>query len=241
MALVKLTTPIDEATIRSLNVGDTVSITGRLYTGRDAVHHRIHTGTKPPVDLEGQIIYHCGPVMVKEDEQWVCKAAGPTTSSREEPYEHEVIRDYKIRGVIGKGGMGEKTLAACREYGAVYLHAIGGAAQIDLDLFGVELSKDGAVAAFQIRKTMDDCCASYRIYSLEKTPRLLRTITGGSVFTAAHRSWSSAPGTPIEDGPAGSSSTGIAWRRCARMMSMHLRWAIVTSQASTLASSGRSG
>ncbi len=59
MALVRLTTPIDEATVRSLHVGDTVSITGRLYTGRDAVHHRIHTGTKPPVDLEGQIIYHC--------------------------------------------------------------------------------------------------------------------------------------------------------------------------------------
>ena len=68
--------------------------------------------------------------MMKEGEQWVCKAAGPTTSSREEPYQWEVIRDYKIRGVIGKGGMGPKTLAACREYGAVYLHAIGGAAQV---------------------------------------------------------------------------------------------------------------
>src|SRR5258708_34258443 len=68
--------------------------------------------------------------MVKEGAQWICKAAGPTTSSREEPYEHEVIRDYKIRGVIGKGGMGEKTLAACKQYGAVYLHAIGGAAQV---------------------------------------------------------------------------------------------------------------
>jgi fumarate hydratase class I len=69
MALVKLTTPIDEQTIRSLHVGGTVNITGPLYTGRDAVHHRIHTGTKPPVDLEGQIIYHCGPVMVKEGDQ----------------------------------------------------------------------------------------------------------------------------------------------------------------------------
>jgi fumarate hydratase class I len=144
--MIKLTTPIDEATIRALHVGDTVAITGRLYTGRDAVHHRIHEGVKPPVDLEGQIIYHCGPVMVREESSdpqssvlnpqsasgsgWVCKAAGPTTSSREEPYQHEVIRDYRIRGVIGKGGMGEKTLAACREYGAVYMHAIGGAAQV---------------------------------------------------------------------------------------------------------------
>ena len=85
MALVKITTPVDEQTIRGLNVGDTVSITGRLYTGRDAVHHRIHEGTKPPVDLNGAILYHCGPVMVKEGDQWICKAAGPTTSSREEP------------------------------------------------------------------------------------------------------------------------------------------------------------
>jgi len=130
MALVNLTTPIDEATIRTLHVGDTVSISGRLFTGRDAVHHRIHTGVRPPVDLAGQIIYHCGPVMVKEGDQWVCKAAGPTTSSREEPYQWEVMRDYGIRGVIGKGGMGDKTLAACREYGAVYMHAIGGAAQV---------------------------------------------------------------------------------------------------------------
>jgi fumarate hydratase class I len=130
MAPIKLTTPIDEKTIRSLKVGDNVLISGRLYTGRDAVHQRIHTGTKPPVDLEGQLIYHCGPVMVKEGDKWVCKAAGPTTSSREEPYQWEVIRDYKIRGVIGKGGMFEKTLAACEEYGAVYLHAIGGAAQV---------------------------------------------------------------------------------------------------------------
>lgn len=130
MARIEISTPVDEATIRSLNVGDTVAITGRLYTGRDAVHHRLHEGVKPPVDLRGQIIYHCGPVMVKEGDRWVCKAAGPTTSSREEPYQWEVMRDHGIRGVIGKGGMGPKTLAGCREYGAVYLHAIGGAAQV---------------------------------------------------------------------------------------------------------------
>jgi len=128
--MIKLTTPIDEPTIRSLKVGDTVAISGRLYTGRDAVHHRLHEGVKPPVDLAGQIIYHCGPVMVKEGDRWVCKAAGPTTSSREEPYEWEVMRDHGIRGVIGKGGMGQTTLDACAKYGAVYLHAIGGAAQV---------------------------------------------------------------------------------------------------------------
>lgn len=130
MALVPLTTPLTEAVARSLHVGDTVEISGMLYTGRDAVHHRLHEGTRPPMDLAGQIIYHCGPVMVKKDGGWVCTAAGPTTSSREEPYQWEVIRDHGIRGVIGKGGMGARTLAACREYGCVYLHAIGGAAQI---------------------------------------------------------------------------------------------------------------
>lgn len=130
MTQVNITTPLTEEIARSLNVGDTVSITGRLYTGRDAVHHRLHEGVKPPVDLAGQIIYHCGPVMVQEGDRWVCKAAGPTTSSREEPYQWEVMRDYGIRGVIGKGGMGPKTLEACREYGAVYMHAIGGAAQV---------------------------------------------------------------------------------------------------------------
>jgi fumarate hydratase class I len=130
MPVIPLNTPIDEATARALKVGDTVEITGRLYTGRDAVHHRLHHGVKPPVDLGGQIIYHCGPVMVQDGGKWVCKGAGPTTSSREEPYQWEVIRDHRIRGVIGKGGMGAKTLAACKEYGCVYLHAIGGAAQV---------------------------------------------------------------------------------------------------------------
>jgi fumarate hydratase class I len=127
---IQLSTPLDEATVRNLKVGDTVEITGRLYTGRDAVHHRLHHGEKPPVDLRGQIIYHCGPVMVKNGERWVCTAAGPTTSTREEPYQWEVMRDHGIRGVIGKGGMGPKTLGGCATYGCVYLHAIGGAAQV---------------------------------------------------------------------------------------------------------------
>jgi fumarate hydratase class I len=130
MAIVPLTTPLSEEQVRSLKLGDTVELTGRLYTGRDAVHHRLHNGVKPPVDLAGHVIYHCGPVMVKEGERWSCRGAGPTTSSREEPYQWEVIRDHRIRGVIGKGGMGAKTLAACKEYGCVYLHAIGGAAQV---------------------------------------------------------------------------------------------------------------
>jgi fumarate hydratase, class I len=83
----------------------------------------------PPVDLRGSILYHCGPVMLKQGDGWVVKAAGPTTSSREEPYQATIIQKYGVRAVIGKGGMGTKTLAEFEKSGAVYLNAIGGAAQ----------------------------------------------------------------------------------------------------------------
>jgi len=131
--MISLNTPISEAAIRALKVGDEVSITGTLFTGRDAVHKYLHEGGRLPagVNLREGILYHCGPVIVKDAQgQWKCVAAGPTTSIREEPYQAEVIRDLGLRGVIGKGGMGDKTLAACKEYGCVYLHAIGGAAQV---------------------------------------------------------------------------------------------------------------
>ena len=98
-----------------------------------------------PVDLNGQIIYHCGPVMLKdEDGNWHVKAAGPTTSIREEPYQGDIMKQFGIRAVIGKGGMGPKTLAALEEHGGVYLNAIGGAAQYYADCIksvdGVDLT-----------------------------------------------------------------------------------------------------
>lgn len=127
----KLNYPFKKEDIKDLKVGDMVIISGKLFTGRDAVHHRIHNGTKPPVNLENQIIYHCGPVVIEnKDGSYEVKAAGPTTSIREEPYQWEVMRDYGILGVIGKGGMGPKTLKGCQDYGCVYFHAIGGAAQV---------------------------------------------------------------------------------------------------------------
>jgi len=132
-AMTKLSFPFTEEKIRALKVGDEVLITGVLFTGRDAVHKYLHDGGKlpPEVNLKNGILYHCGPVVIKDEQgQWKCVAAGPTTSIREEPYQWQVIRDLNLRGVIGKGGMGERTLIACKEHGCVYLHAIGGAAQV---------------------------------------------------------------------------------------------------------------
>jgi len=125
-----LEAPFSEKKIRALKVGDRVEISGMIYTGRDAVHKYLHDGGKPPVDLQDSIIYHCGPVVVKEKGKWVVKAAGPTTSIREEPYQGPLMEKFGIRAVIGKGGMGAKTLAYCKKVGAVYFHAVGGAAQV---------------------------------------------------------------------------------------------------------------
>jgi fumarate hydratase class I len=125
---VALNAPLTEAAVRSLKVGDVVMVSGRMFTGRDAVHSHLMKNA-PPVDLNGSVLYHCGPVVVKEGETWRVTAAGPTTSIREEPYQGEIVKRYGVRAVIGKGGMGAKTLAALKEHGAVYLNAIGGAAQ----------------------------------------------------------------------------------------------------------------
>lgn len=125
---VVLTTPLTEEQVRSLRVGDVVILNGRMFTGRDAIHKYLMDHDSP-ADLNGAALYHCGPVMLKDDEGWHVKAAGPTTSSREEPYQGDIIKKFGIRAVIGKGGMGAKTLKALQEHGAVYLNAIGGAAQ----------------------------------------------------------------------------------------------------------------
>jgi fumarate hydratase class I len=125
---VALKTPLADADVRNLKVGDVVLVSGRMFTGRDAVHAHLMKHD-PPVDLRGSVLYHCGPVVVKDNDTWRVTAAGPTTSIREEPYQGEIIRKYGVRAVIGKGGMGAKTLAALKEHGAVYLNAIGGAAQ----------------------------------------------------------------------------------------------------------------
>lgn len=142
-----LNTPISEEQIRSLKVGDVVLVNGKMFTGRDAIHAHLMNNA-PPVDLRGQLLYHCGPVALKVGDTWKITAAGPTTSYREEPYQADIIKKYGLRAVMGKGGMGKKTLAALKEHGAVYLNAIGGAAQyyaqcitsvdgLDLEQFGL--------------------------------------------------------------------------------------------------------
>ncbi len=139
--------PISDETIRSLKVGDPVLLSGVMVTGRDAAHKWmvesfIHE-TQPPTDedrlvyqeikplLERGVIYHCGPVVAGlEEKEYRFVAAGPTTSTREEPYQGDVMRHFNLKGVIGKGGMGAKTLAACQEVPGVYFHAVGGAASL---------------------------------------------------------------------------------------------------------------
>ena len=147
---IHLDIPLSDEAIRGLNVGDSVLLSGVMATGRDAVHKWLADTflkkTRQPAgdDLEvyaalqkllkGGVIYHCGPVVKKlPDGKWAFAAAGPTTSIREEPYQAEVIGHFGMRGVIGKGGMADKTLAGCQKYGAVYFHAIGGAGTLIAD------------------------------------------------------------------------------------------------------------
>jgi len=121
-----LTTPISEEEARALRAGDVFYLSGLLITARDEAHKKIlERGS--PLPLEGLAIFHCGPVVQKRGETWEVVAAGPTTSARMELFEAEFLRRFRPRVIVGKGGMGEKTLAALGEVGAVYAHFTGGA------------------------------------------------------------------------------------------------------------------
>ena len=143
----QVTIPIEDKTVRSLKVGDSLLLSGVMMTGRDAAHKWmidafIRKNREPQGDdlavyqaikplLDGGVIYHCGPVVAGLDtKKYRFVAAGPTTSTREEPYQGDVMRHFNVKGVIGKGGMGPKTLEACGQVPGVYLHAIGGAASL---------------------------------------------------------------------------------------------------------------
>jgi len=139
----KLTVPISDEAIEALHVGDQIELSGVIFTARDAAHKYmvesfIKTHGNPPASeaalyellkekFDGGVIYHCGPVVAKENGEWRFVAAGPTTSIREEVYQDLVIEHFNVKAIIGKGGMGPRTLAACEKFKAVYLHAVGGA------------------------------------------------------------------------------------------------------------------
>jgi fumarate hydratase subunit beta len=132
MAVYKFKTPISEEDIRKLKVNDVLFVTGTIVTARDQAHRRalehFQQGKPLPVNLEGLAVFHCGPVVSKEGDKWIAVAAGPTTSTRMDIFEDEFIKNFKVRVVIGKGGMGKKTTDALAKYGAVYGAFTGGAA-----------------------------------------------------------------------------------------------------------------
>jgi fumarate hydratase subunit beta len=160
---IKINLPVSEEEIRKLKIGDEVLLSGTMVTSRDMAHKLMHE-EKPEFIrpfLKNSMIYHCGPVVKKhENGEYSFVAAGPTTSTREEPYQADVIEEYKVRGVIGKGGMGPKTLAGLQKTGAVYLHAVGGLGTLlaqrivkVIDVF--KLEEFGSPEAFWIIEAKD--------------------------------------------------------------------------------------
>ena len=154
----KLIYPFSEKTIRALKVGDAVTITGRLYTGRDKFHKYFADGGRLPVDFRNGALYHCGPIVV--DNRVI--AAGPTTSVRENPYEPDFIAASGVRLIIGKGGMDAKTLSAMKRFGCVYIQAVGGGGAVYADavkkVAGVSLLKEfGAAEAVWHFDVVDFC------------------------------------------------------------------------------------
>lgn len=128
----KFDTPISEAMIRKLRVNDVLYVSGTMVTARDQAHRRaleyFKKGEQLPIELEGLALFHCGPIVKKEGDGWIIIAAGPTTSTRMDIFEDEFIKNFKVRVIVGKGGMGERTTYAMGKYGAVYGAFTGGAA-----------------------------------------------------------------------------------------------------------------
>jgi fumarate hydratase subunit beta len=163
MTVYKLSTPVSEETVRKLRVNDTVYLSGTIVTMRDAAHRRaleLHKkGKQLPINLDGLAVFHCGPLMKKEDDGWRVVAAGPTTSMRMDLFESEFIKTFRIRIVVGKGGMGKKTVDAMKTYGAVYGAFTGGAgvlaAKAVKQVKGVEWSDLGMPEAMWILEVED--------------------------------------------------------------------------------------
>ncbi len=188
MDLKQITSPLKPDVIKGLCAGDMVNISGRIVTGRDQVHKYLFTGGEPPINLEGLVIYHCGPLVKEESGLWKIVAAGPTTSMREEPFEADIISHFKPGAIMGKGGMGEKTLKAMSAYGCVYLHATGGAAQYlaerIVQVEGVYLTEFGQPEAmwvltvhnFPALVTMDSHGRSLHGHILDESSKRLKAL-----------------------------------------------------------------
>ena len=192
--MIKLKTPISEQDIRKLKVGDTVLLSGVIVTGRDEAH-KLMIEEKPDFIrdvLKESVIYHCGPVVKKrEDGKWQFVSAGPTTSAREEPYQADVICEYNLRGVIGKGGMGPKTAEGLKRCGAVYFHAVGGAGTLIANAVKevktvYKLEEFGTPEAFWVIEvedlplvvTMDSHGASIHKEIKEKSEKIAKELMG---------------------------------------------------------------
>jgi fumarate hydratase class I len=193
--MIKLQTPISEQDIRKLKVGDTVYLSGVIVTARDAAH-KLMVEEKPDFVrdvLKESVIYHCGPVVKRDDHgNWNFVSAGPTTSAREEPYQATVIGEYQIRGVIGKGGMGPKTAEGLQKHGAVYFHAVGGAGTLIANavkkvLTVHKLEEFGTPEAFWVIEvedfplvvTMDSHGGSLHSEVLDKSQRIAKELMSG--------------------------------------------------------------
>lgn len=202
--MIDLNIPIDENKVRELKTGDLVTVSGLMITARDAAHSYIHKTMikrKPrgkDRDLfmrlkgicKGSFIYHCGPIMKQNGDEWECVAAGPTTSIREEPYEADVIEALGVAGIIGKGGMGTRTSRALQEHGAVYLNAVGGAAAVAAstvkkvhDVFRLDLGMPEAIWVLELKKfpavvTMDSSGHSIHDDVLQRSEKQLKSLIG---------------------------------------------------------------
>ena len=134
MAEFHFTTPISKEDVQKVKIGDVIYISGTIFTARDEAHeralHLAEKGEKMPIDFEGLAVYHCGPVVRQVGEEWEIVAAGPTTSTRMDLFEDEFIKTFNVNVVIGKGGMGDRTAKAMKEYKAIYTAFVGGAAVI---------------------------------------------------------------------------------------------------------------
>ena len=163
MTIYRLRTPISEEYVRKLGVNDTIYLTGTIVTARDAAHKRAldfhQEGKQLPINLEGLAVFHCGPIVKECDGGWMVVAAGPTTSARMDMFEDEFIKNFKVRVVVGKGGMDKKTVDAMKQYGAVYGAFTGGAAVLAAKAIkhvkGVEWSDLGMPEAMWILEVED--------------------------------------------------------------------------------------